>query len=430
MKQGVELRMILRWYLVREQIAPFLFSFSVIMFLLVLDTILQQVDMILGRGVSWEVATELFFLHTAWQVALAVPMSVLAGSLMAFGRLSGDNEIVAMRSLGVSIVGLILPALLAGTILALLLVFFNDRVLPDFNHRARLLTMDIKRKRPTVAFQDRAGILIDNFRDYHILIGEVDERSGLKDVVIYKYEQVGYPLTLIADRGEIEFSGSDEVFLTLLDGHVHRLDDEKSDVFVAGEFKKLTLKLGEGGRYLSRTVSSYRNDREMDMATMWSKVAAYEATADSLRLEAGTRWADFVERVLWAGEGRAAGIGDTQDLRRVSSRVTSDITLAGHKSRQAGRLRVEIHKKVSIPVACIVFVMVGAPLGISVRRGGAATGAALSIGFFLVYWVFLILGEKLADRAVIPPWAAMWSPNILLGLVGTGLISWLSRRGR
>ncbi|MCH2664669.1 LptF/LptG family permease, partial [bacterium] len=217
---------------------------------------------------------------------------------------------------------------------------------------------------------------------------------------------------------------------TLLDGHVHRLDDEKSDVFVAGEFKKLTLELGEGGRYLSRTVSSYRNDREMDMATMWSKVAAYEATADSLRLEAGTRWADFVERVLWAGEGRAAGIGDTQDLRRVSSRVTSDITLAGHKSRQAGRLRVEIHKKVSIPVACIVFVMVGAPLGISVRRGGAATGAALSIGFFLVYWVFLILGEKLADRAVIPPWAAMWSPNILLGLVGTGLISWLSRRGR
>ncbi|MCH2663695.1 LptF/LptG family permease, partial [bacterium] len=211
MKQGVELRMILRWYLVREQIAPFLFSFSVIMFLLVLDTILQQVDMILGRGVSWEVATELFFLHTAWQVALAVPMSVLAGSLMAFGRLSGDNEIVAMRSLGVSIVGLILPALLAGTVLALLLVFFNDRVLPDFNHRARLLTMDIKRKRPTVAFQDRAGILIDNFRDYHILIGEVDERSGLKDVVIYKYEQVGYPLTLIADRGEIEFSGSDEV---------------------------------------------------------------------------------------------------------------------------------------------------------------------------------------------------------------------------
>ena len=72
--------------------------------------------------------------------------------------------------------------------------------------------------------------------------------------------------------------------------------------------------------------------------------------------------------------------------------------------------------------------MVGAPLGIRVRRGGAATGAALSIGFFLIYWVFLISGEKLADRAVIAPWVAMWSPNILLALVGLALMLGLVRR--
>ena len=77
-----------------------------------------------------------------------------------------------------------------------------------------------------------------------------------------------------------------------------------------------------------------------------------------------------------------------------------------------------------------MFVLIGAPLGIYVKRGGAATGAALSIGFFLIYWVFLISGEKLADRAVIAPWVAMWSPNIVLGLAGLALIACLSRRGR
>ena len=175
-------------------------------------------------------------------------MSVLAGSLMAFGRLSGDNELVAMRTLGVSVFGLIMPALIAGTALAALLVIFNDRVLLDFNHRARLLTMDIRRKRPTVAFQDRAGILIDDFRNYHILIGEVDDRSGLKDVLIYKYGPSGYPLTLTAREGSIGFSEeSDDVFLTLMDGEVHQLDDSNPDVFVTGDFKKLTLRLGEGG---------------------------------------------------------------------------------------------------------------------------------------------------------------------------------------
>jgi lipopolysaccharide export system permease protein len=424
--------MILRFYLIKEQVAPILFSFAVIMFLLVLDTILQQVDMILGRGVSWEVAAELFFLHTAWQVALAVPMSVLAGSLMAFGRLSGDNEIVAMRALGVSVFGLVLPALLGGCLLAALLVAFNDQVLPDFNHRARLLTMDIKRKRPTVAFQDRAGILIDDFRDYHILIGEVDERAGLKDVLIYKYEATGYPLTLTAKEGAIRFAeSSDNVFLTLTDGEVHRLDEVSPDVFVTGTFKELTLRLGEGGRQLSRTVSGYRNDREMDMFSMWERVAKYESDADSLRQTAAGEWSDFAELTIFgASPGVAEGLGRSGypvALRRSAGRVASNATLAAHKMRQAGRLRVEIHKKLSIPVACIVFVMVGAPLGIRVKRGGAATGAALSIGFFLIYWVFLISGEKLADRAVIAPWMAMWSPNILLALVGGILLTGLSR---
>jgi lipopolysaccharide export system permease protein len=327
--------MILRTYLVKEQIAPFLFSFSVIMFLLVLDTILQQIDMILGRGVSWEVAAELFFLHIAWQVALAIPMSVLAGSLMAFGRLSGDNEIVAMRTLGVSVSGLILPALAAASVLAALLVFFNDQILPGFNHRARLLTMDIKRKRPTVAFQDRAGVLIDDFRDYHILIGSVDDSSGLEDVLIYKYEPTGYPLTLTAKKGRIDFAGeSDEVFLTLIDGEVHRLDESNPEVFVAGDFNKLTLRLGNGGRHLSRTVSGYRNDREMGIGMMWERVRNYETTADSLRSSATTAFGGFAERAIFrsAGEGiekgEKPGRGDPLDLRRASGRLASDIFLA------------------------------------------------------------------------------------------------------
>ncbi len=216
---------------------------------------------------------------------------------------------------------------------------------------------------------------------------------------------------------------------------MHRLDEETPDVFVTGEFKKLTLRLGEEGGHLSRTVSGYRNDREMDIVTMWSRVSDYETVADSLQASASERWAGFVERALF-GTGASTDEktgdegGDPADLRRVAGRSTSDVTLAGHKLRQAGRLRVEIHKKLSIPVACVVFVLIGAPLGIYVKRGGAATGAALSIGFFLIYWVFLISGEKLADRAVIAPWVAMWSPNIVLGLAGLALIACLSRRGR
>ncbi len=428
--------MVLARYVVREHLVPVLFAFSVIMFLLVLDTILQAADLMLGRGVSLGVAGELFFLHTAWQVALAAPMSILVGSLMAFGRLSGDNEITAMRALGVGFHQLVWPALGVGAVVAVVLVWFNDRILPDFNHQARLLVMDIHRKRPTVSLKGRAGVFIQDFSNYHILIGEIEgATSTLRDVLIYKYDAGGYPTTIRASRGHLTFATDrDEAVLTLHTGSIDRVDEASPDLYVSGSFGTLTLRLGEAGRRLSRTVSSYRNDREMGVGTMWARVAEYEQEASALETEGLGRWRKFVRRALLGTEFEEVTTrgprapGGVTDFRFVTSRAQADATLAAHKRRQADRLRVEVHKKFSIPAACLVFVLIGAPVGFRVRRGGPTVAAAISIAFFLVYWLFLIGGEKLADRGFIAPWFSMWSPNLLLGAVGVLMLVRLARR--
>ena len=98
-----------------------------------------------------------------------------------------------------------------------------------------------------------------------------------------------------------------------------------------------------------------------------------------------------------------------------------------HHRRRANRYEVEIHKKYAISAACVVFVLVGLPLGIAFRAGGAARGAAVSIGFFLVYWMFLIGGEKLADRGYLPPAVSMWAANALIGAAG-GWLTWRELR--
>lgn len=428
--------MVLGAYVVKEHLLPILFAFSVIMFLLVLDTILQAADLMLGRGVSLRVAGELFFLHTAWQVALATPMSILVGSLMAFGRLSGDNEITAARALGVGFHQLVWPALGLAAIVALMLVWFNDRILPDFNHKARLLVMDIHRKRPTVSLEGREGVFIQDFSNYHILIGEIDGASStLRDLLIYKYDASGYPTTIRADSGRLTFAEDrDEALLTLIAGTIDRVDEASPDLYVSGSFGTLTLRLGEAGRRLSRTVSSYRNDREMRVASMWERVGEHDRAAAALQAEGLGRWRAFAERALMGVESEGSEIGaprspgGVMDFRFVASRAQADATLAAHKRRQADRLRVEIHKKFSIPTACLVFVLIGAPVGFRVRRGGSTVAAAISIAFFLVYWLFLIGGEKLADRGFIAPWLSMWSSNLLIGTVGSCLLYRLARR--
>jgi lipopolysaccharide export system permease protein len=89
---------------------------------------------------------------------------------------------------------------------------------------------------------------------------------------------------------------------------------------------------------------------------------------------------------------------------------------------QSNRYLVEIHKKYSIPFACVAFVLIGIPLGIMARRGGAIIGFGFALIFFLLYWIFLILGEDLADRTLLDPWLAMWLPNILVTAAGIFLL--------
>ena len=409
----------LRRYVISELIMPFLFGFSVIIFLLVIDLILQMLDRILGKGVPIGVVFELFFLNTAWMIALAVPMAVLVSTLLAFGRLSAAGEIVAMRALGIGIHQVVVPVLLVAALLGIGLVIFNDRILPEFNHRARVLMTDIHRKRPAVALADKAGVMIGDFKNYQILFDRADAGGNiLHDVLVYSFNSDGFPETAVADSGVVEFDEArDEALLYLFNGEMHRIDPDDPTVYALTTFAKARLRLGDAGQQLSRSSSAYRNDREMDIATMQRKIAQYESELHQAKVKRANLLDAFVREVLID----SADTKPVQSLRAVLGRVAADTRIARHKLRAADRLRVEVHKKFSIPAACVAFVLVGAPIGVWARSSSVAIGAAISIGFFLIWWIFLIGGEKLADRGVLMPWFAMWIPNVLTALVGVVL---------
>ena len=409
----------LRRYVLSELIMPFLFSFSVIIFLLVIDLILQMLDRILGKGLPISVVFELFFFNTAWMIALAVPMAVLVSTLLAFGRLSAAGEIVAMRALGIGIHQVVGPVLLVAALLGIGLVIFNDRVLPEFNHRARVLMTDIHRKRPAVALADKAGVMIGDFKNYQILFDRADAGGNiLYDLLVYSFNSDGFPETAVADSGVVEFDEArDEALLYLFNGEMHRIDPDDPTVYALTTFAKARLRLGDAGHQLSRSSSAYRNDREMDIATMRHQIAQYESELHQAKVKRANLLNAFVREVLID----SADTKPVQSLRAVLGRIAADTRIAHHKLRAADRLRVEVHKKFSIPAACVAFVLVGAPLGVWARSSSAAIGAAISIGFFLVWWIFLIGGEKLADRGVLMPWLAMWMPNLWTALVGAVL---------
>ncbi len=419
-------------YVVKEFIPPFLLSAGIFTFVMLLDKLLDLLDLIVSKGVPVRTVVEVFLLLLPSMVAVVVPMGVLAGVLMAVGRLESDLEITAMKASGISIFTLVLPLMAVAGLLAGLLVIFNNHVLPDANHMAKNLILDIGSMHPSAKITP--GMFIDDIENFRIIVEDKDDLTGeLYHVVIHERIPGSGIRTITAVRGRMEPLSANRFRLLLFRGQMHEPD-------AAGGYRKLdfetyTVEISRPEESVHRDRDN-RGDRELSAARMASMVDSLEKEAeilgDSLERSArSTILAIAGDTVL--PSGRTTFLPpDTVDARtwfNISrnhlARLSGDLrNLADRRAslmRNASRFRVEIHKKYSIPFACLVFVLLGVPLGLSTRKGNAGIALGVSLLVILVYYIFLIGGEHLADRRIIPPFLSMWLPNILLGALGVYL---------
>ncbi|MCG2714683.1 MAG: LptF/LptG family permease [Candidatus Marinimicrobia bacterium] len=423
-------------YIYRELLFPFFFSIGVVTFVLLANFLIKSVDRLLGKGLPGAVIFEFLYLNLAWIIAMSIPMAVLVASLMAYGRLAEDNEITAMRASGISFLTILGPGIFFGFIVAVFMVFFHNNILPDFNHKARLLSGDIYRKRPGLNIEP--GYFMDDIPDYSIY---VKEKSGdhLRELTIYSKDSHSVQTTIYADSGYVEVDGNTVLFM-LYSGEIHELDLKNLEDYRRTDFQKHRIAIPVDNLMLERRESARRGDREMTIPMMQQNVEKYTRERDNVyskirklvenELDTNIVYnLDEIKKLIDQKKAenrqtlsdKAAKAGNKR-LNSVYSRIKGEFNLAMSYQKQINKYEVEIHKKFSIPFACIVFVLLGAPLGVMTRRGGITMAATLSIIFFLAYYVFLIGGEELADMVIISPFWAMWTPNILLSLVGAYLI--------
>ena len=430
---------ILQRYIIKEHLGPFFFALAVIMFVLIMDFVLKIVNLIIGRGLNVYTVLQIFVLNLGWMIALAVPMAVLVATLMAFGRLSEDNEITALKASGISIYKIIAPALTFALVLMLGLTFFNNQILPNTNQKARLLQSEITQKRPTWSL--RENVFMNEISGYNILIDQVDSRSSkIRGVKIYDQRDRRLPRTITAKRGEVEFSkDGGTLILHLEDGEVHESDEQDPSRYRKMKFEKQTIYFPNAGNQLVQPSSDYRTDREMSSKMMLEKVKTIEQ--DMKRQEDKTRGiaSDALNSIFplnpYVVTYSSRNLRDSAETisqllilnRETSSQLNNEQYRILANQREKNKYLVEVHKKYSIPVACVVFILIGAPMGIVSRKGGIGAAAGLSLGFFVLYWAFLVGGEELADRLIISPFWAMWSANILTGGLGIYILISSSR---
>jgi len=432
-------------YLMKQSFIPFILSVGVITTVLFLQFLIRAIDRFLGKGLDVFTILEYLYLNLAWIIALSVPMSLLISSVMTYGRMSQENEITALKSAGVNLFSIIKPALWFGSIVGFLLCLFNNFILPDMNYNARLLARDIYQKKPELTIEP--GYFIDMIPQYTMIVKELDGNQ-FKDVKIFSKNTTSEQTTIYADTGSLE-SKNGIITVNLQDGEIHEIDLENYDHYRKIKFSTHQITISMDDLLLNRTSEANRTDREMRVPAMIEKIEQNKISINQVKKrienvkkdigidsDVNMSLADIIAQIELLKNDSYPKIDEERDynkdipkseyeekerMRSLNNNVRqfqNEFTLIENYEKNNNKFLVEIHKKFTLAVACVLFTLVGAPLGILVRKGGMTIASSLSIAFFLIYYILLIWGEQLADRALIDPAIGSWMPNIILFIVG------------
>ena len=432
-------------YLFNQSLIPFVLSVGVITTVLFLQFLIRAVDRFLGKGLDALTIFEYLYLNLAWIIALSVPMSLLISSVMTFGRMAQQNEITALKSAGVNLYNIIKPALWFGTFVAIGLCLFNNFILPEMNYNARLLARDIYQKKPELSIEP--GYFVDMIPQYTMIVKEMDGKD-FKDVKIFSKNQESEQTTIYANEGSLSSNGN-MITINLVSGEIHEIDLSDYDYYRKIKFKTHQITISMDELMLNRTTESSRTDREMRVPQMIdeieknkllisqiyeriekvkTEIGITDPNANSLeniekevdklkqnKMNADIREEQYNEDVVIPNiENKQYILSLTNNARQFKN----EFTLIENYEKTNNKFKVEIHKKFTLAIACILFTLVGAPLGILVRSGGMTIASGLSIAFFLIYYILLIWGEQLADRNLLNPGLGSWLPNIILFVSG------------
>lgn len=353
-------------YILKEILPIFLIGLMTFTFILLMDKILKLIELIVTRGGSLsQVLMLLLFISPSFLI-FTIPISFLLATLLSFGRLSGDSEITAFKASGMSLYQLYLPVLLFSIGTYLLTTFLVLYGLPWGNRGFKATLYLMAQSRADIEIKER--VFNDVFDGFVLYVDKVPiHEKKMEGILIHDEREKEKINTIFAREGFlVNNPKSREIVLRLLNGDIHRFDP-LTNTYQKMKFDTYDLRLE-----LAKT-----------FAALEKKLKEHEMSIDDIKEKMAKR--------------RSSG---------------EDVTPQ----------EVELHKRYAIPFSCLVFGLLGVPLGIQPRRSGRSYGFVLSLLILLTYYISLSASEILALRKVIPPFLSGWTPNLLFGMFGLYLL--------
>ncbi|HEX8960009.1 MAG TPA: LPS export ABC transporter permease LptF [Geobacteraceae bacterium] len=347
------------FYICREIAVPFLLGMATFTSVLLMGRFLQLADLVVAKGALFSDIVRMIIYLIPFFSMITIPMSFLLALLLAFGRLSADSEITAMKSSGMGLYSLLPPVLSCALVAYLVTTFVTVYALPWGNTSFKKLLVNIIETRATLNLKER--VFNDDFPGLVIYVDRYSsDKNSMTGILIEDERNPKEPSTIFAEQGMIEREpGKKSLRISLKNGGIHRSLDSTGYRLLEFRDYELTINLAQATKEMTKN--------ELDMT--------------------------FAEL--------------QENLR---THLTDD--------RERRDLLIEFHRRLSLPFACFVFALVGVPLGIQNQRSGKAAGFSVSIGVILVYYVVFSIGKTLAQKGIVYPAVAVWVPDIAFLLIG------------
>lgn len=413
---------ILKRYILKEHISPFLISLLVVTFILLTDRIIDLLNMIIEKKLPTQIIIEIFSLSMPYMLALSIPMAVLVSTILAFGRMSVDRELIAMKSSGVNVYAMVQPLIITAFLFSCGMVYFNHWFLPNTNHKLKNLLLKVAYYKPMTIIKANE---YTNFMDYTVFAKE-NRDSLLADVIIYDRSQSRFPRLVYAKTGNvIQMDNGNSLRIILNNGEMHERNERESGKYQVTSFTRYVINVRDIGNRTDFFESGFRSDREMTLTQINAALKTNQTELISKQQEVSN-----LEQRLSLAKKAPYGITREIELRRLGSMRKMAADRAGELSETIRSLKVEYHKKFSISFAIFIFILIGIPLGMMTRTSGIGMAFSVSSVIFLIYYISLNGGEQLADKGLMPPFLAMWLSNIVFLMLGLMLIYLSSKEKR
>lgn len=351
-------------YIIKEIAGPLILGLSIFTFALFMGRMVELTELVIVKGVDLSTVLQLFLYIMPSLLVLTIPMSMLLGTLVAFGRLSADSEITALKANGIGLYRLWLPGLVVAVVCFLVTFYLTLFALPWANYGFKQTVFKILNTSTTAALRER--VFNTMFKDFIIYTQRVDDKEKKLEGVFISDQRDPKVFRIInAREGQILADQvNQQIIIDLKKGTIHQYNPKNLEKYQILNFESLRF-THDLSKSLALTEKAKKTDRDMTLE-------------------------ELNERIV----------------RRKKS------------GEPSWNYQVEWHKKFAMPAVCFALILLGPPLGVQARRSGRMTGFTISLVLIFIYYLLITVGEALGDKGKIPPILAMWGPDFILGGLG------------